>query len=506
MVQLMHSFEGERAPAYILRLVERGEVAAFCLFRDKNVRSLARLRELTDELRSAAVRGGQPTPIIGIDQEGGQLQAVTHGATELPGNMALGATRSPELAKAAGRVLGTELLAMGINLNFAPTMDVNINPNNPVIGIRAFGDDAVLVADMGTAIIAGLQETGLLATAKHFPGHGDTDADSHYRLPVVEVDRARLDAVELHPFRAAIAAGVDGVLSAHVIYPALDDEHPATTSRRVLTGLLREELGYTGLAITDAMDMHAVAQFGAAVGVRSAIEAGTDLVLLGHLPEQELLTEQARQWINPASVARIRAAQERLNIPLPDVDVIGSAAHQQVAREIAEQSVTLLRDDTQQLPLQLSSDETLGIVTVQPQNLTAADTSDAVTITLPDVLRRYHPHTIDYVLPYNASETDIREALQAVADADTVIVGTIHARHDNAQAEFVNTLLQTHAHVIGVAMRMPDDLLAFPALNTYLCTYSIRPASMDALGRVLFGNIDPVGQLPVQMPGMTSRV
>ncbi|MEO1442150.1 MAG: glycoside hydrolase family 3 C-terminal domain-containing protein, partial [Chloroflexota bacterium] len=175
-------------------------------------------------------------------------------------------------------------------------------------------------------------------------------------------------------------------------------------------------------------------------------------------------------------------------------------------REIAEQSVTLLRDDTQQLPLQLSSDETLGIVTVQPQNLTAADTSDAVTITLPDVLRRYHPHTIDYVLPYNASETDIREALQAVADADTVIVGTIHARHDNAQAEFVNTLLQTHAHVIGVAMRMPDDLLAFPALNTYLCTYSIRPASMDALGRVLFGNIDPVGQLPVQMPGMTSRV
>ncbi|MEM6280736.1 MAG: beta-N-acetylhexosaminidase [Chloroflexota bacterium] len=505
MVQLMHSFEGERAPPSVLKLVERGEVAAFCLFRDKNVRSLAQLRELTDELRAAAVRGGQPTPLIGTDQESGQLQAVTHGATELPGMMALGATRSAELAKAAGRVLGTELLAMGVNLNFAPTVDVNINPNNPVIGIRAFGDDPALVADLGAAMIAGLQGTGVLATAKHFPGHGDTDADSHYRLPVVDVDRARLDAVELRPFRAAIAAGVAAILSAHVIYPALDDKHPATTSQRVLTGLLRDELGFTGIAITDAMDMHAVAQFGAAYGVRHAIEAGTDLVLLGHLPQQEPLTEQAKQWINPASVARIRAAQARVNIPLPDSNVIGSTAHQQVAQEIAEQSVTLLRDHRQLLPLQLAPDKTLGVVIVQPENLTAADTSATVKITLPDVLRQYHPRVVEHVLPHNATDSDIREALQAVANADTVIVGTIQARHDHAQAEFINALLRQHPRTVGVAMRMPDDLLAYPAVGTYLCTYSIRPASMAALGRVLFGELDAVGQLPIQMPGITSQ-
>ncbi|CAG1773069.1 partial Beta-hexosaminidase A, partial [uncultured bacterium] len=184
MIQLMHSFRGTTLPEAVREAVRRGEIAAFCLF-NFNVVSPAQLRELTLALYAAAAEGGLPPPIIGMDQEGGQLIAVSEGTTELPGNMALGATRSPELAEQAGRVLGRELLAMGVNMNFAPSLDINNNPANPAIGIRSFGDDPNLVSVLGRALIRGIQAEGVIATAKHFPGMGDIESDSHFALPVV---------------------------------------------------------------------------------------------------------------------------------------------------------------------------------------------------------------------------------------------------------------------------------------------------------------------------------
>ena len=203
MQQLMQSFEGHTAPPEILKAVQQGSLAAICLFTHLNVASPAQLHEMTAQIHRAAQQGGQLTPLIAIDQEGGQLIAITNGATELPGNMALGATRSPLLAMQAGQVLGRELLAMGINLNLAPAIDVNVNPANPVIGVRSFGDDPSLVSELGAAFIKGIQGVGVLASAKHFPGHGDTDNDSHLASPVVAHDLDRMNAVELAPFRAA---------------------------------------------------------------------------------------------------------------------------------------------------------------------------------------------------------------------------------------------------------------------------------------------------------------
>jgi beta-N-acetylhexosaminidase len=501
MTQLMHSFKAYTPPPQVLDGVRQGEIAAFCLFA-YNVESPAQLRALTMALHAAAAAGGQPPPIVGIDQEGGQLIAVMGGATELPGNMALGATRSPDLARQAGQVLGRELLAMGCNMNFAPSLDINSNPDSPGVGVRSFGDDPALVATLGCALIEGMQAEGVIATAKHFPGHGDTGADSHYELPVVARTRAQLDACELAPFRAAVAAGVGAVMSAHVVYTSLDTQAPATFSARILTDLLRGEMGFSGLVITDAMDMGAVAKGGALHTAETAIRAGVDLVLLGHLPDQLALTRAARAKLVLDSVARIERVRESLPRAYPSLDEVGCAAHQRIAQEIADVSITVVRDDGR-LPLRRSAsggvpdDARIAVITVRPLDLTPADTSSMVEVRLGQAICQRHPRTTAHEIPYRASEAALRDVLTAVADAHTVIVGTIRADHDSSQAALVNQLAARGQNPMIIALRTPYDIRAFPHIRTYLCSYGIRPASIEAVARVLFGEIPARGRLPV---------
>lgn len=343
MTQLMHSFRGHLPPPEVVEGVRRGDIAAFCLFA-YNVESPAQLRALTDALHQAAREGDQPPPLIGIDQEGGQLIAIMNGATELPGNMALGATRSPDLAERAGRVTARELLAMGCNLNFAPVLDVASNPDNSAQGLRAFGDSAVLVSELGRAYIRGMQAEGVVATAKHFPGAGDASADTHHATVAVRRSREEMEALELVPFRDAIASGVGAVMMSHVAYLGLDGDTPASLSSRMIDGLLRHEMGFDGLIISDAMDMQAVAVHGAEPSLTQALRAGNDLVLMGHLPDQMAMTQKLRPLLDPASVARIRRARERLPSAMLPLDVVGCAEHQQIAQAIADASITLVRD------------------------------------------------------------------------------------------------------------------------------------------------------------------
>ncbi len=497
MRQLMHSFHGQEAPAAVLEGVRGGQIALFCLFRGLNGHSPADFRALTDSIHRAAREGGQPPPLIGIDQEGGQLIAVTGGATELPGNMALGATRSVDLAEKAGEVLGRELLAMGITLNFAPSVDVNNNPANIGIGSRAFGDDPALVAELGAAQIRGMQKTGLLACAKHFPGLGDTPIDSHFDLPIAHHDMARLDAVELVPFRAAIAAGVGSIMTAHMVYTALDPDQPATLSARVL-GFLRNTLGFTGLTLTDAMDMHAVSRRGAREALDAALRAGINVALMGHLPNQLDLMEHFAGRENPAALARIRAAQAALPPELPPFDVIGSAAHRAIAQEIADRAITVVRGG-ENLPLRLAPDAQIAVITHVPTNLTPADTSKEVQVGLAAAIAKRHRGVRAYPVPRNAPQAEISAVLAAVQDADHIIVGTIMAERDEAMAALVRALHQAGKKPIVVAMRTPYDLTAFPMVETYLCSYSIRPVAMEAVARALFGEIVPTGILPCRI-------
>jgi beta-N-acetylhexosaminidase len=501
MIQLMHSFYGLMPPADFLAAVERGEVGAFCLFR-YNVESLVQLRDLTTALHQAALRGGQPPPLIGIDQEGGQLMAVMEGATELPGNMALGAAHSPELAERAGWVLGRELLALGINMDFAPSLDVNINPANPVIGTRSFGEDPALVTGLGLALVRGLTAAGVVATAKHFPGHGDVDSDTHFGAPSVNHPLTRVEQVELYPFREAIAAGVPAIMSAHVLFPAMepDPQLPATLSRRILTDLLRGQMGFNGLIVTDAMDMHAVAQFGAEPSVRAALEAGVDLALLGHLPDQLALGRTLESVLRPESAARIHALRETLPTDVPPLSVVGCEEHQQIAQQIADRAITVVRGDGR---LRVQAGQRVAVVTVKPADLTPADTSSEVRIYLAEALQQRGLNATGFELPMNADDAVVRGLLEAVVGYDAVVVGTILAERDPSQAALVRALHERGQKPLVVALRTPYDLTAFPMIEDYVCCYSVRPVAIEAVARLLCGEIEAQGRLPCRIPGLT---
>ena len=366
------------------RLVREGRVGGFHVFGGGEALPPALLNPVYGTTGARAIKGN-PLAIAALvnrlqraaavpllftaDFEGG-AGYIVDGATRLPRAMALGATRDPGLAERAGRVGAAEGRAMGVHVDYYPVVDVNVNPKNPVIGIRSFGEDPELVARMAIAYMRGIQQGGMLATAKHFPGHGDTETDTHLDLATVEHPRARLDAVELVPFRALIAAGVDGVMSSHIRLPALDptDGLPATLSRPVLTGLLRQELGFSGLVFTDSMSMHAVSRrFSPERAAALAIQAGADVVLDSPDPEAALRGIQqavergeiAREQID-RSVERILAAKARLGLHRSrTVDVegvpaaVGGRAHQAVAAEIASRAVTLLKDEPGQVPLRV---------------------------------------------------------------------------------------------------------------------------------------------------------
>lgn len=502
MRQLMHSFTGKTVPQAVLEGIADGTISSICLFSFNNVGTPQGVRDLNMQLINAATENNLPPPLIGIDQEGGQLQAIGTGTTQLPGNMALGATRSEALAQQAGYVLARELLAMGINLNFAPSVDVNNNPQNPVIGIRAFGDDADLVGRLGAAMIYGMQNEGLLATVKHFPGHGDTGTDTHHTAPVVDFDLARVTDVELKPFREAIAAGVGVVMSSHIVYPAFDAEYPATVSRKIMHDLLRDEMGFTGLNITDAMDMYAVSRYGTEESVKMALAAGVDLVCLAHVPDHIGLNKTLRQYENPDAINRIMAARHNIPQNLPDIDVVNCTEHQQIAQNIADKSITIVRDNANQIPLKPASDETLAVITVRPADLTPADTSSQVKIRLADAMQKRHEKILALDIPHQASNNDIDGILQAVAHVEKVIIGTISADTYREQAALVQALQDAGKQVIVIALRTPYDIIAFPYIETYLCAYGIRDTTTEAIAKVLFGEIIATGILPCEIPGI----
>jgi len=502
MIQLMHSFNGVSAAPAMLDAVRRGDVAAFCLFSGINVDGPAQLRQLNESLWAAAQAGGHPVPLIGIDQEGGQLIAIRGGATELPGNLALGATRSEALAEAAGRVLGRELLAMGITLNFAPCIDILTSLANPAMGVRTFGDDPALTSRLGAALIRGMQDEGVLATAKHYPGMGRVTMDSHYDLPVVPDSREEIENTMLRPFRAAIEANVGAIMTAHALYPALDPDVPATLSPKILQGVLRQHMGFEGLILTDALDMGALTnQRSDTEIIEQAMNAGVDMLLLGHLMNRDQLPliSITQPLLNPASVSRIRTAQARVGQVMPSLDVVGSRDHQKIVAEIAQKAITLARDTESLLPLRLSPEARIAVVTAQPVNLTPADTSAQAQIGLADAIRQRHGGVQALQLAHKAEDTEIRALVEAVRDTDVIIVGTLAADADPVQQAFIKAVQTLDLPVIVVALRTPYEVAALPNVGTILCTYSLSPASVEAAAMVLFGELTATGHLPVKL-------
>jgi beta-N-acetylhexosaminidase len=514
--KLMLSFVGTELTPEIVATLQGQPIGGITLFRAHNISDPAQVRQLTAALQQTAAESGHPPLLIAADQEGGQLMAVDGGTTQFPGNLALGATGSAELAFQTGYALGRELAAMGINVNYAPACDVNINPQNPVIGTRSFGEDPALVARLGAAMIQGMQAAGVAATAKHFPGHGDTASDPHYGVAVVAHDRRRLRQVEIPPFVAAIEAGVRLIMSAHIAFPAFDGNPtlPATLSPTLIRGLLRDELGFGGVVISDALDMGAMAQGPDLVidALASAL-AGVDLLLLNTDPVIQrqvytgLVQAARRRLLDPAdlvvSAQRVLALKAWLSAQeQPSLEVIGSAKHQHLAREIAARSVTLVRDDAHLLPLQLAPDARIAVVMAQPVDLTPADTSSYVTCGLAQAMRAFHAATDELIVAANPSPSEIEDVLQRVMGYDLIVIGTINAAEQQGQAALVKALLRTGIPTVTVALRMPYDLTAYPAATTYVCSYSILEPAVEMLAQALWGGIPFLGRLPVSIPGL----
>ena len=441
----------------------------------------------------------------------GLLDAGT--ATVLPNNMAIGATGSARLAYEAGRITGAEARAIGIHLAFAPTVDVNNNPDNPVINIRSFGEDPREVARLSAAFVRGVQSEGVAATVKHFPGHGDTDIDSHLALPIVGASRARLDSLELLPFRATIAAGAAAVMSAHIALPAVSgDSTPATLVPAIMHDLLRDTLGFGGLTVTDAMDMRGVgAGYGVEESAVRAVLAGTDILLMPpHIPAAiaAVVAAVERGEISheriEASVRRILELKVRTGairrpiVPLDSLrEIVGSRAHRETAADIANAAVTLLRNDERSIPF-TGTAPTLLLTFALESNLGAGrQFAGELRRALPGTrVARISPST-----PRARLDSLLRDGERVLV---ATFVRTIEGEGRFAVGEHIARWIDSVAMlrpVTVVAFSNPYVIREFPQVSGYVAAFGRGDALERAAARAITGQMPFRGRSPISLPG-----
>ena len=502
--RLMVAFAGTSLPQDVRAAFGADAYAGLTLFRHWNVASVEQLRELTGAVQAAARVGPL---LIATDAEGGQLNALGDGPTPFAGAMALGAAGDEDLAQRVGAATGRELRALGMNVNYAPVCDLATNPLNPALGIRCFGDDPEAAGRLAAATVRGLQSAGVAATVKHFPGLGDAPVDTHHELAVVDTSRDQLEARELVPFRAAIAAGARLAMAGHIAVPALTGsaDVPASLAPAALRGVLRDELGFGGLTITDALDMGGVnAGADGADPLAAALAAGEDL-LLG-TPVLPLIGRGLATDGDPAPSERLAAVRRWLaGFDQPDLAVVGGAEHRELADELARRSITLVRDDAGLLPLRLSPDQRVLVIQPRPNDLTPADTTSTVPALLAQAVRQRHGATDGVVMSVEPDEAEIAALRAQAAQSDLVILGTDAAQLRPAQADLAHALLSLGVPIVTVALRTPWDLTAYPESASHVCSYGILAPTIDALAAALFGKRDFEGRLPVKLGALYAR-
>ncbi|MET8756468.1 glycoside hydrolase family 3 N-terminal domain-containing protein [Lentzea sp. NPDC004782] len=491
---------GVATPAEMVRKYHPGGVIYFNNSSRDNIDTPKQIAQLSNGLQKAS----KIPLLISTDQEMGLVTRIGPPATQLPGNMALGAGRSTQDAEEAARITAQELRAMGINQNFAPDADVNSNPANPIIGVRSFSSDPKLAADMVKAQVTGYEgrrwfdPDSVTSTAKHFPGHGDTSEDSHTSLPVSNRSLDQWRQIDAPPFQAAIAARIDSIMTAHIQVPQIDPSgNPATLSPRVITGLLREELKYDGVIITDSLEMAGVRKLHSDAEIPVlAIKAGVDQLLMP--PNLGLAIDSVVKAVRSGelsekrideSVLRIlkmkllRGVMLNAEVDVNKVDqIVGSNA--QAAQKIADRTVTAVRNDAQAIPLNATAPLVVG-------------TGDATTTALATRLKG-----TKVVTATSPTAPQIQQALAAAANADKIVVLTNNLSTRPAQLDLLNQLVATGKPVIAVATGNPYDV-AYSNAKTWLATYSTTTVSVEALAKVLLGETKPQGKLPVDVPGPT---
>ena len=497
---MMVFFEGSALSENLRKFVGELKVGGVILYSSRgNVESVKQVAELNRAMQQTALDAGSLPLFISIDQEGGLVNRISEGVTLFPGNMALGAAGDPSLAGRVASVMGEELASLGINVNFAPVMDVNNNPLNPIIGVRSFGSDSQAVARLGSAMVTSFMEKGVLPAAKHFPGHGDTAVDSHTGLPLIPVSRDRLEGVEFPPFQAAIDAGVPMVMTAHVLVPSLDEKNPATLSSSIL-GMLRSEMGFRGLIITDSMGMAALKKERtmeeAAIG---AFNAGADVLLFGadkgheeteHFGIYSALLDAFRRGEISAdrldqSVERILKAKKDLGLLRegwrPKFAPRFSPEGRATAREAALRSITIAQNRQESL-------ETLRGGGKRP--LLWPKERIAAGRTFAELL----PWVALVAVPEKPDEKDMAEALRLTADADRVLIADYDSHRNPEWLDLIRQVGEDRT--ILLSLRTPYALQSLPSVAGAVISYSDNLPSLQALADVLNGKSPAEGKLP----------
>jgi len=477
-----------------------------------NTRDPHQIADLSNGIQKASLGLPRGLPVlVSTDQEHGIVARVGEPATLFPGAMAVGAGGSRADARTLGRIAGLELRALGIRQNYSPVADVNVNPANPVIGVRSFGSDPQSVADLVAAEVKGYESSHIASTAKHFPGHGDTVDDSHAKLPYIHHTRDQWEQLDAPPFEAAIAAGIDSIMTAHIVVPALDpSEDPATLSRPILTGILREELGYDGVVVTDSLGMEGVrTKYGDDRVPVLALKAGVDQLLnppsldvawnavLNAVRDGELTEDRLDESI--LRVLRMKAKLGLFKDPYvthAGVDrTVGTRSHLATADRITERTTTLLVNEGGLLPLSRRRTPKLLVVGADPAS--PSGTTGPPTGVLAGALTELGFTATALSTGTAPSAATVAKAVAAAGDADAVVVATYNVSASSSQKTLVEQLLATGKPVVAVAVRNPYDVAHLPGVAAYLATYSWTDVELRAAARVIAGKVDPRGTLPV---------
>ena len=498
-------FEGGTVSENLKMFISEIKVGGVILYSSRNnIESVAQVANLNEEIQRIALSVGSRPLFIAIDQEGGLIARIREGVTPFPGNMALGAAGDPSLAGRVASVMGEELASIGINMNFAPVVDVNNNPLNPIIGVRSFGSDPQKVARLGAAMISGFLEKGVFPSAKHFPGHGDTEVDSHSGLPVINVSKDRLNSVEFPPFKAAVNAGVPMVMTAHVLVPALDEKKPATLSPAIL-GMLRTELNFKGLIITDSMGMAALKkERSMEEAAIEALNAGADILLFGadkgheeteHFGIYDALLEACRKGEIPLdrlddAVRKVLEAKEALGLlqdewePHFDPRIAPDGAA--TAREAALRSITVARNRAE--TLQTLRDGKKRPLLWPKERIAAGK-----------IFCKFLFDVELIEVPERPDAQDIAAVLLRVSDADRVLVAEYDSKRNPDWLNLVRQVGEERSLIIS--LRTPYALLSLPSVSSAIISYSDNTPSLQALADVLRGEAPAEGRLPVELPG-----
>ncbi len=506
-------FEGMTVTRELKNLIHEYHIGGVILFAN-NVGTAKEILQLTNALQKEAKNAGYVRPLlISIDEENGFVKRIYHEGREYPGALALSATNDPKVAYEIGKATGEDLKALGINWNYAPVLDINNNPSNPVIGVRSFGETPERVVEYGVEVMKGLQSAQVGTAIKHFPGHGDTSSDSHFALPVILHDLDRLHAVELKPFKEAIKNGADCILTAHIVFPALEPEEgrPATLSKNIITGLLREELGFDGVIVTDALEMKAIADtIGVPNGAVQAIQAGVDQVLVGHFSEVQLSAiERVIEAVEKGEISRerIEESNQRMNrfkdnylnwdeLKLDDTTISNSynnKGKKELAHDAYLKSVTILKEGQSIQP-------TDSVLILQPIDELRTVGDDPVTAdyALSSLAEKIFHSVESVIVTDDLKTTNCEEVLEKVDAVDHVILGTMVASEDDAIIEFANHIAQRKPLNI-VSMKNPYIGQWIPNANTWFNLYEPSRKPVEIALRTLLEEMKPTGQSPITL-------